>query len=194
MSKTIVNEDTGEEEVVYTQAELDAIKKEADDKILDNENHTKKKLEEFQTGKTAQELKDIERDRAIAEANELAKKAEATATATVEGARKKVVNYMAEQVVGQDKELRTKLDSALDIIEAGRVAKGLDIADEKSIQEMMIQAAQMSGINSVSSQSPSFPLTNGMAPSFIKTADELSDAEHERFLRETGQEVPKKAI
>lgn len=183
MSKVIQNDD-GEDETVYTQAELDA-------QLADKDAHVAAKLEEFKQGKTAQELKEIERDRVIAETNKKADDAILTANTIADNAQKKVKDFVAGQFVGEDKELRTKLDGAYEIIEAGRLAKGLDIKSDSSIQEMMLSASQMAGLNHVAS--PSFPMTNGMAPSFVKTANEISDAEHEQFLRETGQEIPKKA-
>lgn len=165
--------------------QIEVVPKTDHDKALaDKDAHVAEKLKEFQTGKSAQELKDIERDVAIKEARDAATAAAATANATVEGARKKVVEFVAQQFVGEDPELRKKLDDAFGIIEEGRKAKGLDVKDDKSIQEMMTAAANMAGINSISS--PSFPMHNGIAPNFQKTASELSDAEHKAFLAATG--------
>lgn len=188
MSKTVTNEETGEEEIVYSQAELDAIKVEADRKIAENEAHTKEKLEEFQKGKTSQELKDIERDNAIKEAKEKSDKAIEMANTTVATARTKVVDYIAQQFVGEDIGLRKKLDDAFSLIEEGRKAKGLDVKDDKSIQEMMTQAASMSGIGA--GQMPNFPMGGGYAPNFQKSPSEISDAEHEAFKKATGYVDP----
>ena len=183
MSKKIANEETGEEEEFFTKAELDA-------QLAEKDAHVAKKLEEFQTGKTAQELKDIARDKEIAETKAKAEEAIGAAKTIAETAQKKVKDFVASQFVGEDKELRTKLDSSYEIIEAGRIAKGLDTKSDASIQEMMLSASQMAGLNHVAD--PKFPLTNGMAPNFNKTANELSDAEHETFLKATGQyEAPK---
>lgn len=184
MSKIIQNE-AGEDEEVFSKAEVDAQLKEKDD-------HVTEKLKEFQTGKTAQELKDIARDKIIEETKVKADEAITTANTIAENAHKKVIDFIAGQFVGEDKELRTKLDGAYEIIEAGRIAKGLDTKGDASIKEMMLSASQMAGLSNVNIN-PTFPMTNGMAPSFGKTPNEISDAEHEQFLRETGQEIPKKA-
>lgn len=187
MSKEIINEETGEKEIFYTQAELDT-------QLKDKDEHVEQKLKEFQQGKTAQELKDIERDEQIKTARETADKAIETANSTVATARKNVVDYMAAQIVGEDKELRTKLDEAIEIIEAGRIAKGMDIKDEKSIREIMISAASMSGISTVAPVSPVFPMTGGVPPSFNKTPGQISNEEHNMFLQATGQEIPKPPV
>lgn len=153
--------------------------------LADKDAHVAQKLEEFKQGKTAAELKEIEREKAVADAKAAADAAKAAAEAVVTGARTKVVNFVAEQFVGQDAELRKKLDDAFGIIEEGRKAKGLDITDDKSIQEMMTAAASMAGITTLAG-GPSFPMNGGFAPSFQKTASELSDADHQEFLKETG--------
>lgn len=192
MAKEIENED-GTKETFFSQAELDARAKEiqdaADLKIKENEDHTKKKLDEFQTGKTAQELKDIERDKQIDEAKKKSDEAIALANTTVEGARTKVKDFFAVQFVGEDKELRTKLDDSLKIIEAGRAANGQDIKSDDSIKEMMTQAANMAGIGA--GVAPTFPMYGGGAPSFQKKENEISDAEHQAFKAATGYVDPK---
>lgn len=184
MSKIIQN-DAGEDEEVFTKAELDA-------QLADKDAHVAAKLEEFKQGKTAQELKEIERDRVIAETKAKADEAIGTANTIADNAHKKVIDFIAGQFVGEDKDLRTKLDGAYEIIEAGRIAKGLDTKGDASIKEMMLSASQMAGLSNTNIN-PTFPMTNGMAPNFRKSANEISDAEHEQFLRETGQEIPKKA-
>lgn len=184
MSKTIKNEETGLDEIVYTQAELDG-------QLAEKDAHVATKLKEFETGKTAQELKDIERDKKIEEATKKGEDAVQAANKIVEDSKKKVVNFIAEQIVGQDVDLRKKLDDATEIIQAGRLSKGLDVASDEAIREIMIAAAQMAGI-SAPAVSPVFPMVGGMPPDFIKKEGELSETEHERFLKETGQEIPKK--
>ena len=110
----VITKDDGTDETVYTQAELDAAKKEADDKaalaIADEKKHTAEKLDEFQKGKTAQELKDIERDNAIKTAKETAEKAVKSANDIVENSRKKSIDFIADRMIGKDVELRKKLD------------------------------------------------------------------------------------
>ncbi len=181
MSKTIKN-DAGEDEVVYTQAELDA-------QLLEKDEHVKQKLEEFTKGKTAIELEREENKRIIEEIKKGSETAVNTANEMVAGARKKVVDFVAQQYVGEDPELRKKLDEAFGIIEAGRTSKGLDIKDDKAIQEMMAAAASMSGISLPAGGAvpPAFMGAGmGGAPSFIKKEGELSDAEHKTFLDAVG--------
>lgn len=180
MPKTITNED-GSTEEVFTKEELEAQLKEKDE-------HVKTKLEEFQKGKTAQELADIKRDEEIAAAKKIAAEAIEKVSQAEQGRINTVKNYIAEQYVGQDADLRTKLDEAYDLISAGRVAKGLDVVSEKSIQEIYTAASAMAGIATVAS--PSFPPTGGYAPNFKAPEGSVSDQEHEKFLRETGYQSP----
>lgn len=182
MSKEIENED-GTKEIFYTKAELDA-------QLAEKDAHVATKLAEFQTGKTAQELKDIERDAAIKTAQDAAEAAKTAANDYIATARSKVVNFVAEQFVGTDVELRKKLDESFSLIEEGRKAKGLDIKDDSSIQEMMRQAANMSGLNATVSMPNMGGFGSGYAPSFQPKAGEVSDAEHEMFLKATGYKDP----
>lgn len=183
MSKEIENDD-GTKETVYTQAELDA-------QLAEKDAHVAAKLDEFKQGKTAQELKDIERDAAIKAAKDAADAAVATANDTVAQARSKVVNFVAEQFVGTDPELRKKLDDAFKIIEEGRKATGLDIKDDASIQEMMRNAAGMAGLNSPAHM-PVYDSGSSSPLNFQPKANEVSDAEHEAFLKATGYQDPNK--
>ena len=178
MPKTILNEETGLEETVHTQEELDAA-------LAEKDEHVKKKLEEFNQGKTSAELKEIEREEKLKEIQKQAEEAVRIANETVQGSRAKIVDFIAKEYVGEDPALRTKLDEAFSLIEEGRKAKGLDVKDDKSIQEMMAQAANMSGINTVPSN-PSFPMSGGNVPNFNRTPSEVSDSEHDTFLKETG--------
>lgn len=168
---------TTEEVEVFTKAELDA-------QLLEKDNHHKTKIDEFMKGKTAQELADIKRDEEIKGAKEIAEKALAKLGEVEQGRINTVKNYIAEQYVGQDADLRKKLDDAFDLISAGRLAKGLDIASEASIKEIFTQASGMSGITATAS--PVFPMNGGFAPNFQPAAGEVSDADHQAFLRETG--------
>jgi hypothetical protein len=180
MAKEIINEETGEVEIFYTKEELDA-------QLAEKDIHVQAKLEEFKTGKQSQELKEIERQKAIEEAQKKAEEAMNMASQTKEDARKKVVNFFAEQFVGEDTELKTKLNDSFSLIEEGRKAKGLDISSDEAIKEMMQQASLMSGL---SNNTPVFPIGGGMAPNFQKTKDELSDQDHQTFMKEVGYTHP----
>jgi len=182
MAKEIINEETGETEIFYTKEELEA-------QLAEKDAHVQSKLEEFKTGKQSLELKEIEREKAIAEAKASAEEAIRLANETKEQARQKVVGFFAEQFTGQDPELKAKLDESFSVIEAGRKAQGLDVSSDGAIKDMMTQASLMSGISGAS-VNPVFPVGPGMAPSFTKTKDELSDADHQAFLKETGYTHP----
>lgn len=182
MSKTIKNEDTGLDEVVYTQAELDEMR-------TKDKEHLDIKLEEFKKGKTAQELESIENKKKMEEIQGESKKALELAEQTTQRARTKVVNYFAASIVGEDVELRKKLDENFAIVEAGFKAQGKDVSEDDVIREMMVKAASMAGLTGQAA--PSFPMGPGNAPSFIKKEGELSDAEHDTFLKAVGYEKPK---
>lgn len=179
---TKTKEDGSTEEVeVFTKAELDAQLKEKDE-------HHAKKIDEFVKGKTAQELADIKRDEEVAAAKKIATDALAKVGEVEQARITGVKNFIAEQYVGQDADLRKSLDESFDLITAGRIAKGLDVISEKAIQETYIAAARMAGIAAVAS--PTFPMVGGHAPNFQPAAGAVSDQEHERFLKETGYQSP----
>lgn len=176
MSKTITN-DLGEEEVVYTQAELDA-------QLAEKDAHVKTKLDEFTKGKGAQELKDQERDAQVAEAKAKAdeaaqKAAEATSIAAAERARhqQSVTDFALAQFTGGDTELNKKIMDAMPLV-------NLEIKDDKDILERVRIAATIAGLAG-NAATPQFPAYGGMAPQFNKN-DGPSDADHEAFLAATG--------
>jgi exopolysaccharide biosynthesis protein len=175
MSKVITNED-GTEETVFTQAELDA-------QLLEKDNHLKTKLDEFTKGKTAQELSKEENKAAIEAMKKEVDETKASFVKSQETQRTKVVNFLVKQVVGEDVELTKKLAAEMAIVEAGYKASGKDVNDESIIQEMISKSVSMAGINAVA---PSFPMNGGFAPNFNNPKEAVSDAEHEKFLKETG--------
>lgn len=180
---TKTNEDGTTQEVeVFTKAELDA-------QLKDKDDHHAKKLDEFQQGKTAQELKDIERDQKVEEAKKIAEDAMAKLGEAENRRIGTVKNFIAGQYVGEDADLRKKLDDSFDLISAGRVAKGLDIASETSIKDIFADAARMAGITTPAA--PSFPMYGGGAPNFTPPAGTVSDNDHAQFLKETGYQSPK---
>lgn len=188
MSKTITN-DAGEEEVVYSQAELDTMR--AEDK-----KHVDGKLAEFEKGKTAAELAEITRKKEVEDTKAVADKAIASVEEFKTKARDKVVGFLVEQVVGADVELRKKLETEMAIVEAGFKAQGKDVMDDKVIQEMIIKASAMAGITG-SSSSPNFPMMGGYVPSNDPKKEGTgsgSDADNEMFKRAVGyKDEPKKA-
>lgn len=173
----------GTEIEVLTPAEVDAKLKEKDD-------HVAKKLEEFQKGKTAQELATEASKAEIGEAKKVAEEAKALAESTIASSRKKVVDFLAEQFVGADEALNKKLKDAFEIVEAGRIAKGMDVKDDKSIQEMMISAAGMAGIPNTAASMPSFPLSGGYTPRPSASETEVSEGDNNTFLDAVGYQKP----
>ena len=173
MSKTITN-DEGEEEVVFTQAELDA-------QLLEKDTAHKAKLDEFLKGKTSQELQQAETKAKIEEMEK--KHAEeigairTTVTESQTKARNQVVDFLVSQVVGADVELKKKLAAEMATVEAGYKALGKDINDNTIIQEIIIKAAQMAGVSGGSMGGngggvPNFGMFGGVAPSFADKSKE----------------------
>lgn len=187
MSKTITN-DAGEEEVVYTQAELDT-------QLADKDAHVAAKLEEFKTGKSAQELESAANKAAIEAIKKESDEVKATIASAQTKARDRVVGFLVEQVVGEDVELKKKLESELSIVEAGFKAQGKDVSDDKVIQEMIIKASAMAGISG--SSAPSFPLMGGYMPHTDLKKEGVgsgSDQDNETFKKAVGyKDEPKKA-
>jgi len=183
----------GNEVVAMTPEEHEAkLQEELNVKLAEKEEHMKQKLDEFQKGKTSQELKEIERENAIAEANRKAQEAIDSANALKEGHANTVKNFYAEQFAGNDPELRKKLDDAYKIVEAGSKANGLEIKEDKDYATIMAQAAMMAGITGTQEVvSPRFPMGGGMTPNFQPSENEVSDADHQTFLKETGYNTAK---
>lgn len=198
MSQTIKNEVTGEDEVVYTQAELDA-------QLLEKDTAHKEKIDQFTKGKTAQELATIESQKKI---EDMQKKHDEeigaikeTVTASQTKARTQVVDFLVGQVVGSDPELKKKLEAEMAIVEAGFKATGKDITDNAVIQEIVIKAAGMAGINNVgggsSGGTPNFGMYGGIPPTFGGNENKegigsASEADNAQFKKAVGYEDPKK--
>jgi len=184
----------GNEVVAMTPEEHEAkLQEELSVKLAEKEEHMKQKLDEFQKGKTSQELKEIERENAIAEAKAKAQEAIDGANALKEGHATTVKNFYAEQFAGTDPELRKKLDEAFKIVEAGSKANGIEIKEDKDYATLMTQAALMAGISGAQTiqSSPKFPMGGGYTPSFQPSENEVSDSDHETFLKETGYNTAK---
>lgn len=186
-----MNEETGVEEVLYSQAELDAMKAEADakiaatekaaaDKAAADEAHYKGKIDEFTRGKTSQEQKDAERDAKIAEAKAVADAANAR---SVEAEQKRLDAIKAiarSQYVGDNAELIAKFEESWPLI-------SLEIKSDEDIAKKAGMVASLIGVNN---QSPyggaggGMPMSGGSgfapAPSTAKKA--ALEAEHQNFM------------
>lgn len=187
MSKTVVNEETGEEEVLYTKAELDAIEADAAAKVAAAEAEKKEKLDEFLKGKTAQELKEIERERRIEEINKKAEEAEARSKKIEETALEKIKGAEMTKYVGSDAALKAELQAAYDVL------SGMPATTDEEIAARMLAAANMKGFNGPK-QSIGGGMGTGYAPRFDATEDRSKDADHQKFLGALGLEniIPKK--
>jgi len=179
MAKTIVNEETGVEEVVYTQAEIDAqiAAKEAEfnAKLADKDTHVKGKLDEFEKGKQAQALKDAERDGKISEAERIAREASEKATLAEQKRVDAIKNMIKKNYTGGDADLTAKFDEAWELV-------NIDIKEDADIEKRAAATAKLAGLDS----NPDFsaggmPMGGGYAPNFVKKNDEKSKEEHSKF-------------
>lgn len=181
MPKIIKNEETGVEETYYAPDEV--VLKEAHEAALkEKDDHVKNKLAEFQTGKSAQELKDAEREAQIAEAKKKADEAIAMASSAEERRVGSLKNFIMDQYTGGDPELKKKLEEGWGLINK-------DIVTDADIQERIRLAANAVGLSAPSNPvviTPGFG--GGMPPNFQKKNDGVSDDEHKAFRKATGLE------
>lgn len=199
MSKKIVNEETGQEEVVYTQAELDVIKADADKKMADaeaaatakikeNEDHLKQKTDEFLKGKNAQELKDIERDKKIEEAKAAADAAGAKAVEAEQKRQDAVRASIVRQYVGEDPKLKERFEESWKMV-------NLEIKTDDDILKKAELAANMAGLNGTGmSSAGGMPMSGGFAPNMKPADKEKKEAEYSTFKNAFGlnEFIPKK--
>jgi len=183
MSKTI-EDDQGNEVVVFTQEELDAqssaMKAEYEAKLLEQANHLKTKTEEFVKGKQSQELKDIERDNAIAEAKRLAAEAGEKAN-NAEMRRQNAIKEVAmKKFTGDDAELQSKFEESWNLV-------NLEIKDDADIVKKAELVANMSGLNSAPQMNMgSMSMSGGYAPKVSAVEKEKQDAEYNNFKNSLG--------
>jgi hypothetical protein len=183
MSKTI-EDDQGNEVVVFTQEELDAqsatIKAEYEAKLLEQANHLKTKTEEFVKGKQSQELKDIERDNAIAEAKRLAAEAGEKATQAEMRRQNAIKEVAMKKFTGDDAELRAKFEESWNLV-------NLEIKDDADIAKKAELVANMSGLNSAPQMNMgAMSMSSGYAPKVSAVEKEKQDAEYNNFKSSLG--------
>lgn len=188
MSKTVVDEESGKEEIMYSaeeleaakNAEIDRLKTEHEKALLDKDEHVKKKLEEFNQGKSAQELKDIERDRKIEEANRIASEA-TEGLKTAEGRRINSLKEIArEKFTGNDPELNKKFEESWGLV-------NLEIKEDADIVRKAELVANMSGLNNNGDDGMGgMPMNGGYAPNFKREDTEKSKADHDTFKKALG--------
>ncbi len=171
MSKIITNDD-GTETEVFTKEEVEA-------QLAEKDAHVKAKLDEFQKGKSSQELKDQEREAAIAEAKRVADEANNRAIEAETRRQAQVKQYYIDTYANGDPEMAKKLAEGYDLI-------NVEIKSDEDIKRRIELSANMAGVNAPQAAfAPVMPAYGGYAPSFQKT-ESLSEEEHNRFLSETG--------
>ncbi len=173
MSKIIKNDD-GTEEEVFTKAELDA-------QLAEKDAHVKQKLDEFQTGKSAQELKDIEHKTALDEAKRIADEALALGRTSEERRVGSIKEFIMDQYTGGDAELKKKLTEGWDLI-------NLPITGDEDIRKRIELAANAVGLTGPGSAGVVVPAHGGgMPPSFQKKTDKtVTEEENKAFREATG--------
>ena len=170
MSQIITNDD-GTETEVFTKEEVEA-------QLAEKDAHVKAKLDEFQKGKSSQDLKDQERDTAIAEAKRIADEASNRAIEAENRRQGQVKQYYIDTYAGGDPEMAKKLAENFDLI-------NVEIKSDDDIKRRIELAANMSGVHAQPNFAPTMPQYGGYAPTFNKD-ETVSEAEHESFLKEVG--------
>jgi hypothetical protein len=174
------NEVTGfisAEEVAAKEA---ALKAEYEAKLADKEQHLKDKTDEFMKGKTAQELKDLERDQKIAEATQ---KADQAAQKAIEAEEKRInalKRVAMEQYVGKDPELAAKFEESWNMV-------NLEIKSDDDIYKRAEMTASLAGLNnSTSIGFASMPFHGGVPPQLNEKEKQIKEADHNKFMSMTG--------
>lgn len=189
-----VENDKGEEIEVHTTADLEAakaaeaerVKAEYEAKLLDKDNHMKQKLDEFQQGKSSQELKDQERDAAIADAKKVADEANLRVANSEQRRLDALKNIAMNKYVGDSAELKAKFDESWNLV-------NLDIKEDSDISKKAELVANMIGLNQTSVGLGNMPMGGGgsFAPKVSAVEKEKQDAEYEKFKGAFGLSVPK---
>lgn len=185
----IIKDDAGNDVTVFTAEEVEAAKKaeadriqaEADAKIAENEKHLKEKTDEFLKGKTAQELKDIERDRKIEEARLAAEAANKTAAEAEARRISSIKKSSMEQFVGNDPELTAKFEEAWGLV-------NLEIKEDSDIARKAEMVANMIGLNQTPPGMVGMPMGGGggSAPRLNEQEKKNKEAEHTKFVDALG--------
>lgn len=187
MSKIIIN-DEGQEEVVYTQeeldvmkqAELEAVKAEYEAKLADKEAHVKEKLDQFQKAKgNVEEEKEqimakLQQD--AEEARRLAEEANSKIAEAEKIKQDSMKNYYMRSLVGDNAEMLQKLEEGYGLI-------NIDTATEEDIKKRVEMAASVVGINTTNRMSAPF-VGGGYAPN-VGTVQK-NEEDYDQFKKEFG--------
>lgn len=181
MSKIVVDDD-GKEETVYTQAEMDAIKADADAKLKDKDTHFSGKLDEFAKAKAIQDAKDTERD---AKAAEIKATADAALAKAAESEGKHLLslkNAAMKKYTGEDPTLKAKFDESWALV-------NLEIKDDEDVLKKAEMVANMAGLNNAPDVfAGDFSMSGGHAPTLSAAEKEKKSAEHNQFKSALGLE------
>lgn len=184
MSKTVVDEETGKEEILYTAEEIEAAKQaeitrlgEEHKKALeDKDNHMKEKLDEFTKGKTSQELKDLETEKKITEAKEIAEKATGLVTAAETRRIGTLKDVARNQFTGGNPELDKQFEDAWVLV-------NLEIKEDSDVMKKAETAAKIAGLTQEvgGGFGGGMPPSGGYAPNFVKKDEKAAAVDHETF-------------
>ena len=180
-----VTDDQGVEIEAFTAEDVAAkeaeIKSQYEAQLADKDKHLKEKTDEFLKGKSAQELKEIERDNAIAEANQKAEEARSLAAGS-ETKRMDALKAIArKQYTGDNPELISKFDESWNLI-------NMDIKEDTDISKRAELAANMSGLNSTGGSfgSVGISMGGGIAPQVSPANQAKSKEDHDKFKNYLG--------
>lgn len=200
MTRTVIDDETGQEVELYTkeelesfaaeakkasEAEIEAAKKAAEEA----ERIKKEKLDEFMKGKQAADLEKANILSAAEEAKKTASEALAYAQSMKQEALTDVKSSEMTKYVGNDPKLRAELEDACKLI-------NIEIKGKEDVIKLVSLAAQMKGftggVKPVGMGGISF--SGGYAPRFDATEDREKDADYQKFKSALGFDsiIPKK--
>lgn len=185
MATTIIN-DEGNEEVVFTQAEIEAqiaekeaaLKAEFEKQLAEKDAHVKEKLDQFQQAKKSVDIEKEEINSKVAEAMRMAEEAKTT----VAQARESELNARKEAIIvsltGNDPVLRKKIEDEYSIL-------SLPASTPEEINARVTKAASMAGINS-NNFNHNLSFSGNFAPNVQASRSEQQAAEYEAWKKELG--------
>ena len=182
MSTTIIN-DEGNEEVVFTQAELDAqkaaeieaIKAEYEKQLAEKDAHVKEKLDQFQKAKSSIDIEKEEINAKVAEAMRIAEEAKMSVAQSKEAELAAKKTIWVQSVAGNDPELTKKIEEAYGML-------NLPATSDAEIQARVQKAVALAGITQMPHQNISF--SGSYAPNVTAANDQGKQAEYEAWKKE----------
>lgn len=184
MAKTILN-DEGQEEIVFSQAEIDAqfAEKEAALKaaheaaMAEKDAHVKEKLGQFQQATKSAEQLHEEAMAGIAEAKRIAEEAKGSVALAKESELTTKRDFYIQSISGGDVDLTKKLEDAYGII-------NLPATNDKEILERLQKAVSIAGVTHTST--PNLSFGGSTPPNFQPSNEATKAAAHEAWKKEFG--------